>query len=837
MLTLLKKVTNWTLSSMRWNGRTPQEALDQISDVTRVIMEWPEAESFSAKEALRRFPQLQDSREKLISLVVHEFAERANFIDVDQFVLQFPEELRSELKDAILVDRGMTVLSGLMTGLNGGSDGALSHLTRKIQWPETGEIFAGFRLEEPLGRGGFSRVFVARELGFEERLVALKICRIDTHEPSVLASLHHAGIGTVHSVTKVPERGLIAICMPLLSRTTLLDVRSHVWSRMRCPSTAGRVWDCVQKTNRLNRRPPFWAESSYCDWVLDVAISLARALSVSHEKGIVHCDIKPSNILVGEDGQPILFDFNIAFRELAANRPGNVGGTVPYMASEQIEAFYGRGVGGVGPGSDLFSLGATIYEMLTGVAPYGTSRFEKPGIDRLLELRQTPPVKIQRLNHNVPTGLAELVHSCLKCTYADRPTSASDLASRLEQIKKRQLRRAVSFRRAAAGLSGSVAATAVAAGIFISQAPDNRISSSGRPLMSEAGITPLSSEPDPVYLTQRQIEQRMDKGYVLLDDDKPEEALAAFLDVLQFNESHFGASIGAFRSVLRMREAPTGDVRIIPRSFDPRSIPELEALCGTILGGGLTRDFVQAEFHLKKVIDGGMADAATLNNYAFCLFSQGRFDEAIEIVDELLADENCPDTARLLRARIRHSTFDQFNNRGESLESPLQLEARLQELYSDDLMNTCRPSALRSFIQAKIEHLCCVSFGILVEYRVEPLSMDEEELWLKHSRATVSAYEDAVEQGMHPATWKLICHKLHPSIVDTQEYRERHRKYVKDVHSYPVGDYRRGFLMDPLVGTSYERWKGDQPAPRRDLIQSVENRTVDAPTRTVAKAR
>ena len=84
MLGLLRRFTTWTLSSFRW-GQSPHEALEKISDVTRVIIEWPDGETFSAREAIHRNPHLQNSQESLIQLVVHEFAERrarGDFIDL-----------------------------------------------------------------------------------------------------------------------------------------------------------------------------------------------------------------------------------------------------------------------------------------------------------------------------------------------------------------------------------------------------------------------------------------------------------------------------------------------------------------------------------------------------------------------------------------------------------------------------------------------------------------------------------------------------------------------------------------------------------------------------------
>lgn len=806
MLSLLKKITTWTLSSLGWDGRTPQEALNQISAVTRVIMEWPEGERFSANEALQRFPHLQNSRESLISLVVQEFADRrsrGDFIDVDEFLLGFPDELRSDLNDAISVDRGLTVLSGLVTGLHAKTEGALSRIPRKLDWPESGEVFAGFLLEEPLGRGGFSRVFAARELAFEERRVAVKICRIDTHEPSVLASLQHAGIGTIHSVTEVPERGLIAICMPLLSRTTLLDVRSHVWSRTRRPTTAIPVWECVKRGNKLNRAMPLWAEASYCEWALDLTISLARSLSVSHEKGIVHCDIKPSNILLGEDGRPILFDFNIAFRELASNSPANVGGTVPYMAPEQIRAFVGEDAERVSPRSDLFALGATIYEMLTGVAPYGGVQSSQEGIERLLALRKVLPTRIRQLNPGVPSEFAEAIHSCLAYSSENRPGSADEFAGRLEQLKKRIYRPVSSRRRLAAAFAGTVAALAVAAGMFVCQAPGD---GGARPETLSAAAVGTRSEKEnvsPPTLSAKQIEELIGRAYALLDGDAPSEAADRFLRILDVDATHVGASIGLMRSALRMPEAPDNPlVRQIPDVFDPHSIPELEALSGTVQSGILSRDYVRAEACLRAAVRAGRTDTATLNNLAYCLVVRGQFEKAHAILKEIVSDGDVPDTARLLMVHVRIGEL--LSHTTKKTLDPASLSDLIAEQKFEHLMRQCRPSPLRSFTQAQIEHACCVAYHHLA---ASGLSAEQDSAWLQRSRAVVSAYDEAVEQGISPHCWRIVSQKLHAGVVDTDRYRKLAGRFLVPGRDWALGEqHRRAFLLDPVVGTQYERW-------------------------------
>lgn len=293
-----------------------------------------------------------------------------------------------------------------------------------------------------------------------------------------------------------------------------------------------------------------WAESSYTEWVLDVAIALARALSVSHDKGIVHCDIKPSNILVSEDGRPILFDFNIAFRELALNSPANVGGTVPYMAPEQLMAFCGRGIDGVGPRSDLFALGATIYELLTGILPYGSMSGNVPGsirrspdtADQLLSLRRLPPPGIRQQNSNVPPEFADLIQSCLAFRADDRPRSAAELADQLERFKKRINSRFSMRRRFAGALAGTAVALAVAATVFMGRNPEARFLLARIPDGSAVTRDEGNALDPPLQLTAQEIESRMKRGYLLLQNAQPDQAATVFQEVLAADIHHAGRS-------------------------------------------------------------------------------------------------------------------------------------------------------------------------------------------------------------------------------------------------------------------------------------------------------
>jgi serine/threonine-protein kinase len=159
--------------------------------------------------------------------------------------------------------------------------------------------------------------------------------------------------------------------------------------------------------------------------------AIARAVEYLHRQGIVHRDLKPSNILLDAQGEPYLTDFGLAkmFQpDVQPTATGVIAGTPAYMAPEQAA---GRGRE-VGPGADVYSLGAILYELLTGVPPF----LEENPLDTLLNVLSVDPMLPRRLNPKIPRELELICLTCLRKTPGERYASAEALADDLDRFAR-----------------------------------------------------------------------------------------------------------------------------------------------------------------------------------------------------------------------------------------------------------------------------------------------------------------------------------------------------------------------------------------------------------------
>jgi serine/threonine protein kinase len=145
---------------------------------------------------------------------------------------------------------------------------------------------------------------------------------------------------------------------------------------------------------------------------LRISIYVGAALCHVHDRGLLHLDVKPANIVV-VNGRPVLCDFGIARWQTAA-RPSRVTGTEDYIAPEECR------LEEITPAADIFSLGVTLYELLTGQLPFP----EKGDSEHYPQILQ-PPSSVRQHRADVPVGLEKLILSCLGPDPRARPSLAA----------------------------------------------------------------------------------------------------------------------------------------------------------------------------------------------------------------------------------------------------------------------------------------------------------------------------------------------------------------------------------------------------------------------------
>ena len=267
--------------------------------------------------------------------------------------------------------------------------------------------FGAYELLEEVGRGGMGVVYKARQKSLD-RLVAIKMI-LASHlastehvrrfqiEARAAARLRHPNIVHIHEVGQVHGQHYFAM--------------EHI--------------DGLSLAERLARGPMEFPAA------VRLVAQVARAIGHLHREGIVHRDLKPSNILLDTDEQPYVTDFGLAKVFSASGDPtatGVIAGTPSYMAPEQAAGHNAE----VGPASDIYSLGAILYELLTGRPVF---REETP-LDTLMQVLAGEPTPPRRVNAKIPRALELIVLKALARSPADRYASAEALAHDLERFLK-----------------------------------------------------------------------------------------------------------------------------------------------------------------------------------------------------------------------------------------------------------------------------------------------------------------------------------------------------------------------------------------------------------------
>jgi len=213
--------------------------------------------------------------------------------------------------------------------------------------PEVGDSIGPYSLRRELGRGSFARVYLAQQTDLEDRLVVIKISTRATREPWLLARVRHAHIVEIFSHAAVDDGAFQMICMPFWGGATLSAVLAAGGQR-RNRAALGRELladlDSVAAPEYPLDNPSrpareILSSMSYGQAVAWIVARLAEALDHAFQRGVAHGDVKPSNILLSADANPMMLDFNLA-RDWAAvgpdANPSDPGGTLVYMAPERL---------------------------------------------------------------------------------------------------------------------------------------------------------------------------------------------------------------------------------------------------------------------------------------------------------------------------------------------------------------------------------------------------------------------------------------------------------------------------------------------------------------------
>jgi serine/threonine protein kinase/tetratricopeptide (TPR) repeat protein len=403
-----------------------------------LALRWEEGERVGAEWYRERYRDLGD--ETLVALIYEEFClreEEHETPDPTEYFQRFPE-VANQLRRVLEIH-----------GLVGSASATTATLsdTPAVVFPEAGQTIAGFHLVEELGRGAFARVFLAQERQLADRLVALKVARAGSREPQTLARLQHTHIVPVHSSRTDPATGLHLLWMPYFGRLTLARILADPHVR-----TARTGTELVEALDRLGPKegpPPgraagraALARRSFALAIAWWAARMAEALEHAHDRGVLHRDVKPSNVLVTGDGMPMLLDFNLAREPLntlddAQGGPTALGGTLDYMAPEHLDALADGCSERVDGRADIYGLGILLFEALAGIRPFSTPRNAASAADLLsraaAERRREVP-RLQTTHPEVPAALEAVVRRCLAPDPGDRYASAGELAVDLQAV-------------------------------------------------------------------------------------------------------------------------------------------------------------------------------------------------------------------------------------------------------------------------------------------------------------------------------------------------------------------------------------------------------------------
>jgi serine/threonine protein kinase len=522
--------------------------------VAEIIRSWLDGNRADAIAALTNNPDIKTEKAAVLDLAFAEFVlreEAGEEVDVEAFCGQFPDyhaslgrmlvqqsiqEPSAIPSDAAVPDdlanRTVNVdivpheipssnppaKSGSNTPSSGGSNKTIESSSRTSgsgHWPEPGSRIGDFSLVRQMGKGSFGRVFLALEEPVS-RHVVIKLSRQKCDEAKVLGRLGHKNVVSVLSAPHDLHSGLYIIVMPYLGSATLEDLLEVAYPMSKAKLSVPTSAEIILTAARRNVNPldpmveiipdSFLKRANYVDGVVWMGIRLSEALSAVHESGFLHHDLKPSNVLLGLDGQPRLLDFNLA-SDVKSIR-SRLGGTLPYMPPEHLNAIqHPESDAKMDRRGDIFSLGVILYELLTGVHPFGRfpkSRSVRAVASEMLNRQRSGFKPIRESNPQIPYRLGRIIEQCLAFEPDKRPESALDVAQEMKRCFSPKTR---------------------ASGFFSSQIGRGAVTATGIGIISGLAWMASASTKGNQIVYIKDVEDHREVGKALASQGKHEEAV------------------------------------------------------------------------------------------------------------------------------------------------------------------------------------------------------------------------------------------------------------------------------------------------------------------------
>jgi len=387
----------------RWQLHEDSRQTAAVAELETLQTSTKDSQRRFLEDYIRQHPELGSSGQLALELVLEEYRVRHLWGDRpshEEYLRRFPDHA-SQLQDRLV---------RIDADLSAGIDTQHRHLTRSntLSSPSLASgRFGDYELLEEIARGGMGVVYKARQVSLN-RTVAVKMIlsgqlaseqdvrRFRTEAESA-ANLQHPHIVTIHEVGELAGQ--------------------HYFSM-----------DFIEGQSLAQRVAggPLRVEQA-----AELVSKIAAAIDYAHQQGILHRDLKPQNVLIDSANKPWVTDFGLAKiieQQSDLTGTGQLLGTPSYMPPEQAGADFSA----IGPASDIYSLGAILYELVTARPPFLA---ENP-LDTLTQVVNEEPMSPHALNGSVPVDLETIILKCLEKDPRRRYQSAGELIEELDRFRR-----------------------------------------------------------------------------------------------------------------------------------------------------------------------------------------------------------------------------------------------------------------------------------------------------------------------------------------------------------------------------------------------------------------